>query len=636
MKLDMARDARSEDVQIGPGVLRLVTCGSVDDGKSTLIGRLLFDLQAVPEDQLRSLHRESLRFGKADGALDLALLLDGLEAEQEQGITIDVAYRYFQSSRRSFIVADAPGHEQYTRNMATGASVSDAAILLVDARKGGLQQTRRHSLIASLFGVRYVILAVNKMDLVDFSESVFRSIQGNYEQCAASLGVKSVRTIPISARHGDNVVSGSRRMSWYSGPPLLSVLEDIDVKGPAISAAPARILVQRICRSNSDFRAISGIVTQGRIAPGTRVTVAGSNRTSVISRLVSMAGDLREVTAWGPVMAVLADELDVSRGDVLCAGEADLAVTDQFAGHLLWFHDKEMIPERSYLMKIGARTIPATVTALKHRIDVNSGAHIAARTLELNELAFCNFSLSAPVPLDSFENSRDHGSFILIDRVTNDTVGAGVVAFELRRAPNLHAQELRVDKAARAAIKGHRPAVLWMTGFSGAGKSTIANLVDLQLNALGCHTYVLDGDNVRRGLNRDLGFTEVDRVENIRRVAEVARYFTEAGLIVLVSLISPYRLERQMARERFSDGEFIEVFVDAPLEVCRQRDPKGLYHKAAEGELKNFTGVDAPYEPPERPDIHLKSGSERAPDLAVEVIDYLRAHGVIGGRTGAS
>jgi bifunctional enzyme CysN/CysC len=630
MNFEVTRVATSEHARRDRGVLRLLTCGSVDDGKSTLIGRLLFDLRAVPDDQLRSLDRDSLSFGNADGALDYALLLDGLEAEREQGITIDVAYRYFQTHRRSFIVADPPGHEQYTRNMASGASVSDAAILLVDARKGILQQTRRHSLIASLFGVRDVILAVNKMDLVDFSESVFRSIGADYEQCAASVGVKSIRTIPISARHGDNVVSGSPRMPWYVGPPLLAVLEDIDAKGPRTIEAPARILVQRICRPNSDFRGISGIVTQGRFAPGTRVTIAGSGRTTAINRLVSMAGDLREVTVGEPVIAVLADELDVSRGDVVCACDANMAVTDQFAGHLLWFDNKEMIPGRSYLMKSGARTIPATVTALKHRIDVNSGAHIAAKKLELNQLAFCNFSLSAPVPLDSFENSRDHGSFILIDRVTNDTVGAGVVAFELRRATNLHAQELRVDKAARSGIKGHRPAVLWMTGLSGAGKSTIANLVDLQLNARGCHSYVLDGDNVRRGLNRDLGFTEADRVENIRRVADVARYFTEAGLIVIVSLISPYRLERQMARERFSDGEFVEVFVDAPLEVCRDRDPKGLYDKAARGELKNFTGVDAAYEPPTLPDIHLKSGSERAHDLAVEVINYLRAHDVIG------
>jgi bifunctional enzyme CysN/CysC len=630
MNFNVVRDAQSEEASINRGVLRLLTCGSVDDGKSTLIGRLLFELRAVPEDQLRNLQRDSRRLGNDDGALDLALLLDGLEAEREQGITIDVAYRYFQTHRRSFIVADAPGHEQYTRNMATAASVSDVAILLVDARKGVVQQTRRHSLIVSLFGVRHVILAVNKMDLVEFSESVFRSIEADYEQCAASLGVRSVRTIPISARLGDNVVSGSPRMSWYADPPLLPVLENIDVKGPATSEAPARILVQRICRPNADFRGVSGIVTQGRFAPGTRVTVAGSGRTTVIKRLVSMAGDLSEVAAGGPVMAVLADELDVGRGDVLCAGDADMAVTDQFAGHLLWFDDREMIPERSYLMKIGTRTIPATVTALKHRIDVNSGAHIAARKLELNELAFCNFSLSPPVPLDNFKNSRDHGSFILIDRMTNDTVGAGVVSFELRRAPNLQGQELRVDKAARAAIKGHRPAVLWMTGFSGAGKSTIANLVDLELNALGCHTYVLDGDNVRRGLNRDLGFTEADRVENIRRVAEVARYFTEAGLIVLVSLISPYRLERQMARERFSDGEFIEIFVDAPLELCRQRDPKGLYDKAARGELKNFTGVDAPYEPPESPEIHLQTVADQAADLASRVIEFLRTRGVIG------
>jgi bifunctional enzyme CysN/CysC len=609
------------------GVLRLLTCGSVDDGKSSLIGRLLLDLNLVPNDHLRALEKDSRRWGTAGNEPDPALLLDGLEAEQAQGITIDVAYRYFQSRQRAFIVADAPGHEQYTRNMATGASHSDAAVLLIDATKGMLTQTRRHCRIAAQFGIRHVIVAVNKCDLVDFSSDVFRRIEREVLDFAGTLGFRTMSAVPISARCGDNVVSRSGRTEWYRGAPLLELLESLDVEG-ARQGDPGRFLVQWVCRT-SDFRGLAGVVTQGRFACGDVVQVAGGDRAATIKRFVDMAEDREHAYAGEARMLVLADDMDVDRGDVLCEPRSPVELADQFAGHILSFDPHAMIPGRSYQMKLGARTVPATITALKHIIDVNTGAHLAGRQLDMNELGFCNFSLSSPVPLEPFDKSRDHGSFILIDRLSNNTVAAGTVEFPLRRATNLYAQRLQIGKAARTAIKGHGPGVLWLTGLSAAGKSTIANLVDAKLNALGCHTYLIDGDNIRHGLNRDLGFTEIDRVENVRRTSEVARLFVDAGIIVIVSLISPYRLERLSARERCEPGEFIEIFVDAPIEVCRQRDPKGLYAKAALGQIKNFTGVDEPYEAPIDPELRLDTVASDADGLADMVIEELRRRRVI-------
>jgi bifunctional enzyme CysN/CysC len=608
------------------GLLRLLTCGSVDDGKSTLIGRMLYELDSIPTDQLRAVERDSQR-GRAGAKLDLALLLDGLEAEQAQGITIDVAYRFFRTARRAFIIADCPGHEQYTRNMATGASVSDVAVLLVDARKGVVTQTRRHAHIVSRFGIRDVVLAVNKCDLVDFSRDVFERVTKDF-RAAAALAFRSVTAIPLSALHGDNVVTMSERTPWYGGPTLLQWLEGIDVEH-ALAAAPLRLPVQWVCRPDGDFRGYAGTLAGGRLRVGDRIVVAPSGWQTHVARLLAAGADAPEVEAGQAAVVVLGEELDVGRGDVLAAPQDPPEVVDQFAAHLLWFSETPMIPGRSYLMKSGARTTPVSVTSLKHAIDVDTGAHVATRTLELNGIGFCNFAVPTPIPLDPFERNKHTGSFILIDRFTGATVGAGTVAFGLRRAKNIHAQHLEVDQDRRRAIKSHAPAVLWLTGLSGAGKSTIANAVERMLNEHGCHTYLIDGDNIRGGLNRDLGFTEADRVENVRRVAEVARLFADAGLLTIVSLISPYRSDRLMARERLGDGEFVEIFVDTPLEVCRQRDPKGLYAKAARGELVNFTGVDAPYEVPDNPELRLATVDQTPDALASQVVEYLRRRGVV-------
>jgi bifunctional enzyme CysN/CysC len=609
------------------GLLRLLTCGSVDDGKSTLIGRLLYELDLIPIDQLRTVERESQGVSGNSG-LDLAMLLDGLEAEQEQGITIDVAYRYFRTPRRTFIVADCPGHEQHTRNMATGASVSDAAILLVDTRKGIVTQTRRHANIVSRFGIRHIALAVNKCDLTEFSRDVFDRIDADFRAIAASLAFDSVTAIPVSALHGDNVANASGRTPWYRGPTLLQWLESIEVERDA-AAGPLRMPVQWVCRAEGDFRGYAGSVASGRVRVGDRIMAAPSGRQTNVIRLMIAGADAKEIAAGAAVVVTFADEIDVSRGDVLCAPESPPEVVDQFAAHLLWFSETPMIPGRSYLMKVGARTTPVSVTALRHAIDVDTGAHVAAKTLELNTIGYCNFAVPTPIPLDPFERNRNTGSFILIDRFTCATVGAGTVTFGLRRASNVHSQKLEVDRHRRQAIKAHAPAVLWFTGLPGAGKSTVANVVERMLNQLGCHTYLIDGDNIRGGLNRDLGFTEADRVENVRRVAEVARLFADAGLIAIVSLISPYRSDRLMARERIGEGEFVEIFVDTPLEVCRQRDPKGLYAKAARGELVNFTGVDAPYETPEHPELRLLTVGHTPDALAGEVIRHLRRKRIV-------
>jgi bifunctional enzyme CysN/CysC len=608
--------------------LRFLTCGSVDDGKSTLIGRLLYDSKLLFEDHLAALERDSKQHGTTGGDIDFALLVDGLEAEREQGITIDVAYRFFSTDKRKFIVADTPGHEQYTRNMATGASNSELAVILVDARKGVLTQTRRHAYIVSLLGIRHVVLAVNKIDLMEFRQDVFDAIVAEFTAFAKDLGFQSLVSIPMSARFGDNVIAKSASTPWYGGPPLLQHLETVDVD-TAVADKPFRMPVQWVNRPNLDFRGFSGTIVSGRIKPGDQIAIANSGRTSRIKRVVTADGDLDVGAAGEAVTLVLEDEVDISRGDVLCAANARPEVSDQFAAHLLWMAEEELLPGRQYILKLATSQVPAQVTTLKHKIDVNTLHQHAAKTLHLNEIGYVNVSLAQPLAFDPYPGNRDMGGFILIDRFTNGTVGAGMIDFGLRRATNVHWQALDVNKQARAALKHQKPAVLWFTGLSGSGKSTIANLVERSLHARGRHTYILDGDNVRHGLNRDLGFTDADRVENIRRVAEAAKLFVDAGLIVLVSFISPFRSERRMARELLGEDEFIEVFVDTPLEVCMQRDPKGLYEKAKAGAIKNFTGIDSPYEPPEKAEVVLKTVDSDPANEAERVLSFLRERGYV-------
>ena len=603
-------------------LLRFITCGSVDDGKSTLIGRLLHDSKRLFDDQLAALEQDSRRHGTRGGDIDYALLLDGLAAEREQGITIDVAYRYFDTERRKFIVADCPGHEQYTRNMATGASTADVAVVLVDARKGVLAQTRRHSYIVSLLGIRHVVLAVNKMDLVDFDPAVFDATAGEYRALAAQLGIADVLCVPLSALEGDNLIERSPRTPWYEGPSLLRHLETVDVEDAA-HAGGFRLPVQWINRPHQNFRGFAGTIAAGRVAVGDAVVALPSGRRSRVAQLLGPDGGITQASAGEAITLTLTDEIDISRGDVIAAADDPPQVADQFAAHVLWMDDAALLPGRPYWLKIGARTVSATVSEIKHRVDVNSQEHLAAKRLELNEVGYCNLSLDEPIAFAPYAENRSLGGFILIDRQSNHTVAAGTLDFALRRAGNVHWQHLDVDKAARARIKGQQPRVLWFTGLSGAGKSTVANLVDKRLHALGYHSFILDGDNVRHGLNRDLGFTAEDRVENIRRVAEVARLMTDAGLIVLVSFISPFRAERQMARERFGEGEFLEIFVDVPLALAEQRDVKGLYRKARAGLIPNFTGIDSPYEAPEHPDLRLDAGAESPEQLALRVLEKL-------------
>lgn len=607
-------------------LLRFITCGSVDDGKSTLIGRLLYDSKRLFDDQLAALEKDSRRHGTQGERIDYALLLDGLAAEREQGITIDVAYRYFDTDKRKFIVADCPGHEQYTRNMATGASTADLAVVLVDARKGLLPQTRRHSYIVSLLGISQVVLAVNKMDLVDYDRETFEEIAQGYGALAAQLGIARVQAIPLSALEGDNLSSRSPNTPWYAGPSLLEHLETVQVDAPAAGGG-LRLPVQWVNRPNQHFRGFAGTLAAGEVRPGDAVVVLPSARRSHVARVLDANGDVAVARAGQAVTLTLSDEIDISRGDVIAAAGDPPEVADQFAAHLLWMADAALLPGRPYWLKIGARTVSASVSEIKHRIDVNTQEHLAAKRLELNEVGYCNLSLEEPIAFEPYARNRALGGFILIDRQSNATVAAGTLDFALRRAGNVHWQHLDVDRAARARIKGQSPRVLWFTGLSGAGKSTIANLVDKRLHALGYHTFILDGDNVRHGLNRDLGFTAEDRVENIRRVAEVARLMADAGLIVLVSFISPFRAERRMARERFAEGEFVEVFVDVPLEVAEARDVKGLYAKARAGQIPNFTGIDSPYEAPEQPELHLRAEGGDAEALAVQVLAWLGVNG---------
>jgi bifunctional enzyme CysN/CysC len=609
-------------------LLRFITCGSVDDGKSTLIGRLLYDCKLLFEDQLASLDKDSGRFGTTGaGQLDMALLVDGLAAEREQGITIDVAFRFFTTGKRKFIVADTPGHEQYTRNMATGASTAEAAVLLVDARKGILTQTRRHSTIVSLLGIRHVVLAVNKMDLVDWDQETFETIAADYRGFAGKLGIGPVTCIPVSALTGDNIARSSPSIAWYGGPTLLGHLERVEV-APDAQAKPFRFPVQWVNRPNQDFRGFAGTIAGGVVRPGDPVAILPGGRTTTVARIVTMDGDLDKAVTGQAVTLVLADQVDASRGDVIAAAQARPAVADQFAAHIVWMSEHPLLPGRPYLLRTGTTAVGAQVTTLRHVVNINTLEHVAAKQLALNEVALCNLALDRPVPFDPYLENRVVGSFVLIDRISNATIGCGMIDFALRRASNIHWQKMKVDKAARAAANRQKPCVLWFTGLSGAGKSTVADLVEQALHAMGLHTTSLDGDNVRHGLNRDLGFTDADRVENIRRVAEVAKLMVEAGLIVLVSFISPFRSERRLARDLMADGEFIEVFVDAPLDVCESRDPKGLYRKARAGQLPNFTGIDSLYEPPEHPELTIRSAEEPPERLAARVVDLLKARGI--------
>jgi bifunctional enzyme CysN/CysC len=607
-------------------LLRFITCGSVDDGKSTLIGRLLYESKMLFEDQLSALEADSKKLGTQGGNIDFALLVDGLAAEREQGITIDVAYRAFATSKRKFIVADTPGHEQYTRNMATGASTADLAIILIDARKGVLTQTRRHTYIASLLGIRHLVVAVNKMDLVGYSKDTFEAIEEDYRVFATSLGADNITVIPISALVGDNMITRSTNTPWYRGATLMAHLETVPVDA-LDHTTPFRMPVQWVSRPDQNFRGFAGTVAVGTVKPGDALKVLPSGRQSTVKRIVTHDGDLASATTGQAITLTLSDEVDISRGDVLCAAQAPLETSDQFEVQVLWMGDEPMLPGRPYLIKSATRTLSGTLDKLKHKINVNTMEQQAAKTLVLNEIGICNLELDGMLAFAPYAENKTLGSFIIIDRFTNNTVGMGLIQFALRRAANIHWQAMDVNKTSRSAMLKQKPTVLWFTGLSGAGKSTIANLVEKKLHAEGHATYLLDGDNVRHGLNRDLGFTDVDRVENIRRVAEVAKLMADAGLVVLVSFISPFRSERLMARERMEDGEFVEVFVDTPLQDAEKRDVKGLYAKARRGELKNFTGISSPYEAPENPEIRIDTSTMEPETAATRIATYLEKAG---------
>ena len=616
------------DESVRKSLLRFLTCGSVDDGKSTLIGRLLYESQLVLEDQFAALERDSRRSGTRGEALDFALLVDGLAAEREQGITIDVAYRYFSTARRSFIVADTPGHEQYTRNMATGASTADVAVLMIDARKGLLTQTRRHAFIAAMLGVRQMVACVNKMDLVCYDAQTFRAIDQTCRGLAGELGLERFLAMPVCAVDGANVVKRSPAMPWYDGPTLLQHLEDVEVDARE-QALPLRLPVQWVNRPHADFRGYCGRVESGTLTPGDPVKVMPSGKDASVVRIVGMGGDHASAVAGQSVTLTLDREIDIARGDVIVSAEAPCAVADQFEVRLLWMAQAPMLPGRTYRMKIGAQMLSCTVSTLKAAVDVTSFDRLAATRLDLNDIGMATIELDRPIAFDPYDVDRTMGGFILIDRESHDTVGLGTISFALRRADNIHRQALAIGKKARSVLNGQRPVVLWFTGLSGAGKSTLADAVSQRLHARRRRTMLLDGDNVRHGLSRDLGFTDVDRVENIRRIAEVAKLMVEAGLITLVSFISPFRAERAMARAELEEGEFVEIFVDTPIEVAESRDPKGLYAKARAGDLANFTGIDSPYEPPEAPDLHVRTQEESVEDAAARIIAWLEGRGYL-------
>ena len=616
-------------LRVAKSLLRFNTCGSVDDGKSTLIGRLLWDTKALFDDQLVTQEADSKKVRTRPGEIDYALLLDGLSAEREQGITIDVAYRFFSTEKRNFIVADTPGHEQYTRNMVTGASTADLSVILIDARKGVLTQTKRHSFLVWLLGIRHVVLVVNKMDLVDYSQEVFSKIEADYRAFATELGLPDVTCIPISAVKGDNVLDRSATMTWYRGPTLMTLLDNVEIDETRVRKLPLRLPIQWVNRPNPDFRGFVGTIVAGRLRQGEAIRVQPSGRTSRVARIVTFDGDLEEAVAGQAITITLADEIDVSRGDLVVAANEPAEISDQFEATIVWMNEAPLLPGRSYFLKIGTKTVTGTVAPLKCRINVNTLQRMAASKLDLNEIGICDLVLDRPIAFDPYQVNRDTGGFILIDRITNDTVGAGMLHFALRRASNVQWQALDVNKTGRAALKGQKPCVLWFTGLSGSGKSTIANLVEKKLHSLKRHTYLLDGDNVRHGLNKNLGFTDADRVENIRRIAEVAKLMVDAGLIVSTAFISPFRAERQMARGLLAEGEFIEIYVDTPIAVAEQRDPKGLYKKARRGDLKNFTGIDSPYESPERPEITIDTTTTSPEEASETIVAYLQAHGML-------
>ena len=604
-------------------LLRFITCGSVDDGKSTLIGRLLYDSKMIFEDQLDALAADSQRIGTQGRNIDFALLVDGLAAEREQGITIDVAYRYFATEKRKFIVADTPGHEQYTRNMVTGASTANLAVILVDARKGVLTQTRRHSYLTHLLGIKSVVLAVNKMDLVNYAQATFDAIVADYRAFAGSIGIRDFIAIPISSLAGDNITGASANTNWYGGPSLIAHLETVEIDETGTQRRPFRMPVQWVNRPNLDFRGFAGLISQGSVRPGDSVRVLPSGRTSTVARIVTQGADLPKAVAGQSVTLTLADAVDCSRGDVLAAAADPPETADQFEATLVWMADEELLPGRPYWLKLATQLVTATVYGPKYQVNVNTMEHLAAKTLSLNAIGVANLSTDKPLVFEPYEKSRELGGFILIDKISNATVAAGMLHFALRRSSNVHWQALDIDRDAHARLKHQRPRLLWFTGLSGAGKSSIANLVEKKLYALGKHSFLLDGDNVRHGLNKDLGFTDADRVENIRRIGEVAKLMTDAGLIVLTAFISPFRAERRMVREMSLPGEFIEIYVETPLEVAEQRDAKGLYKKARAGQLKHFTGIDSPYEPPERPEIRVNTVETSAEQAADEIVAFV-------------
>lgn len=616
------------DAQEKKSFLRVFTCGSVDDGKSTLIGRLLFDSKLIYEDQMAAIERDSKASGTQGEKPDLALLVDGLAAEREQGITIDVAYRFFSTDKRKFIIADTPGHVQYTRNMATGASTADVAILLIDARYGVMEQTRRHAFIASLLGIPQVIVAVNKMDLVEFDQSTFNEIDVAFREFAKNLNFKDIMTIPVSALDGDNVTTKSDAAPWYRGPSLLEFLEQVEVDRQSLEA-PFRLPVQWVNRPNLDFRGFSGTIASGTLSKGDEIMAMPSGKRSKVKDIVLYKDSLEYARQDQAVTITLEDEIDISRGDMICAAGTPIEVADQFQAYLIWMDDARLFPGRQYIIRTANQAVAGSVTALKHRIDVADFSEAAAKTLELNEIGVVTLSLTKPIPFDPYLNNRTTGAFVVVDRMTNRTVGAGTIDFALRRSKNIVRQDFTVDHVARAEQKGQKPATLWFTGLSGSGKSTIANLVDQILFERGYHTYTLDGDNVRHGLNRDLGFTKEDRIENIRRIGEVSRLMNNAGLITMCSFISPYRAERQMVRSKAGEGTFIEIFVDTPLDVAEERDVKGLYKRARAGEIKNFTGIDSEYQPPQNPEIHIKTVEMSAEAAAEKIVDYLEAKGFL-------